>query len=210
MSGNWAKGVVVASALLCVAAGAWADPKLPATRGLAVWLDASRLAEGHKALGLTPPKEGDPLTVWPDGSGSGRHVRQKRADARPIYYPTGDFHAVRFDGRGAHLRLSSAGLSSRDMTVFVVAAAYSCPEWFSAFVSLSAAGKNDFETGLNIDQAIGNPRQLEVVNVEGAGSIGMRNLAKQAFPYGAVVRLCVTSVPGKDGNALWINGKRQA
>ena len=51
--------------------------------------------------------------------------------------------------------------------MFIVAAPYSCPEWFSAFLSLSAAGKNDFQTGLNIDQAIGDPQQFKVVNVEG-------------------------------------------
>src|SRR5262249_25567037 len=86
---------------------------------------------------------------------------------------------------------------------------YSCPEWFSAFLSTSAAGKNDFETGLNIDQAIGNPQKFEVINVEGAGFQGMHNLSKESFPYWAVVRLCVTSSPGKDGITLWINGKQQ-
>src|SRR5579859_5760765 len=56
-------------------------------------------------------------------------------EARPLYRPTGDFHAVRFDGRGSHLRLSGMGLSLPNLTVFVVAAPYSCPEPFSAFLS---------------------------------------------------------------------------
>ncbi len=186
-----------------------AAARLPVTRGLVLWLDAARLSEGRKAAGLAPLRDGDPVDVWPDASGGNRHVAQKDARARPVYRPTGDFQAVRFDGRGAHLRLSRPGESLRDLTVFIVAAPYSCPEWFSAFLAMSAAGKNDFETGLNIDQAIGAPQQFAVVNVEGAGSQGMKNLAKEAFPFGTVVRLCVTSTPGKGGTALWINGKRQ-
>ena len=187
----------------------WADRRLAVTRGLVVWLDATRLPEARKAAGLAPLAEGDPVDLWPDGSGGKRHVTKKRAEARPRYRPTGEFRAVRFDGRGAHLRLSGAGQSFQNITVFVVAAPYSCPEWFSAFLSASAASKNDFETGLNIDQAIGNSQKFDIVNVEGAGFQGMNNLSKESFSYGAVVRLCLTSSPGKDGTTLWINGKRQ-
>src|SRR5438132_35278 len=72
-----------------------------------------------------------------------------------------------------------------------------------------AEQKNDFETGLNIDQAAGAPARFEVLNVEGAGAQGMRNLLQDPAEYGSVLRLCVTSMPGKDGTALFVNGKPQ-
>ena len=187
----------------------WADRRLPVPKGLVVWLDAAVLAEGRKALGQPPVLAGDPVDLWPDASGTKRHVEQKQAAARPTYQRAGDFHAVRFDGRATHLRLPSMGQSFQELTVYVVAAPYSSPESFSAFLGMSAKGRNDFETGLNIDQAVGTPPRFEVVNVEGAGSQGAKNLARQASPYGAVARLCVSSVPGKDGTTLWLNGKRQ-
>jgi putative heme-binding domain-containing protein len=195
----------------------WADPRLPVKRGLALWLDAGRIPEARKAAGLPALKAaglpalkaGDALEVWPDGSGTKRDVAQRKAEARPTYRPAGGFHAVRFDGKGTHLRLSAAGQAFKEATVFVVAAPYPNRDGFPAFLSMSAAGKNDFQTGLNIDQAVGVPPRFEVVNVEGAGSQGMKNLAKEAFAHGAVVRLCASSVPGKGGTALWINGKRQ-
>ena len=100
-------------------------------------------------------------------------VSQRVAKARPTFREAKGLRSVRFDG-GTHLGLSASGLASRDVTVFVVAAAYPTREPFSAFLSMGAAGKNDFETGLNVDQAAGAPSRLEVVNVEGVGAVGAR------------------------------------
>src|SRR5262245_18666916 len=104
----------------------WADARLTVTRGLALWLDASRLPEARKAAGLPAQKAGDPLDLWPDASGAKRDVAQKKNPAaRPTYYQlsAGDFRSVRFDGRAAHLRRGSGdGPSFKEATVFVVAA----------------------------------------------------------------------------------------
>lgn len=200
---------VVMGAEPALAVERWTDSRLTMTRGLAVWLDASKLSDARKTASLMPLKDGDPVEVWPDGSGRQRDVVQKQAKQQPVYRPTGDFQAVRFEGQGIHLRISDLGQSFKDMTVFVVAAPYSNPEPFAALLSMSKAGRNDFETGLNIDQAVGRPQRFEVVNIEGAGSVGMKNLMQGPLPYGSVARLCVTSTPGKDGTVLWINGKRQ-
>lgn len=186
----------------------WTDPRLPVTPGLMLWLDASRHTEAQQTRGLTPSVSGDSLDVWLDGSGHKRDVSQVVPKLQPLYLPSGDFHAIRFDGQGAHLRRSGLGLTLKESTVFIVSATYSNPEPFSAWVSMSEPLRNDFETGLNIDQAVGSPPALQVVNIEGAGHPGQRNVLNQPIPYGSVVRLCVTSTPGKEGTALWINGKR--
>src|SRR5262249_24257705 len=107
----------------------WADPHLTVTRGLVVWLDAARLPEARKAAGLAELRDSDPIDLWPDVAGRKHDVSQKRVEAQPRYRPTGDFHAVRFDGAGSYLRRSGAGQSFENLTVFVVAAPYSCPEW---------------------------------------------------------------------------------
>src|SRR5208282_437939 len=123
----------------------WADRRLPVTAGLVLWLDAANLAEGRKALGQPPLREGDPLDLWPDASGTKRHVSQDQLANQPTYQRAGDFHAVRFDGRGSHLRRTTPGQAFQQLTVFVVAAAYSNPEAFSAFLGMSERGRNDFE-----------------------------------------------------------------
>ncbi|MBY0227765.1 MAG: hypothetical protein K2W96_00655, partial [Gemmataceae bacterium] len=179
--------------------GAAPAPRLPVTDGLAVWLDAARLEA----------KDGAAVALWPDASGAKRHVAQRDAKARPVFRSRGGFKSVAFDGREAHLRLSGLGQSFTDATVFVVAAPFPAKEWFAAFLSMGATGKNDFETGLNLDTAVGAPPRLEVVNVEGAGGIGAQNLLKDTRPHGAVVRLCVATSPGKGGTTLWIDGKKQ-
>ncbi|MFO0930948.1 MAG: hypothetical protein U0736_28620, partial [Gemmataceae bacterium] len=165
---------LVASGIARPAAGPagvarWADRRLPVARGLVLWLDAARLAEGRQAAGLPALKPGDPVDRWPDAAGGKRDVAQVTPAARPIYQPADGFAAVRFDGRAAHLRWSAGGPAARAVTVFVVAAPYPNRDGFPAFVSFGAVGRNDFETGLNIDQAIGSPPRFEVVNVETAG-----------------------------------------
>jgi putative heme-binding domain-containing protein len=205
--GKLAVLTLLVSSVPAAAAEPWADPKLPVKDGLVVWLDASRLADGRKALTLPPVMDGAPVDLWPDASGHKRHVAQKDAKARPAYRPTGDFHAVRFPGRDAQLRFSTTGLSFPAVTVFVVAAPYSQAEWFSGFLAMSEGGKNDYLTGLNVDQGTDPPQRFSCVNVEGAGSAGLRNLLQGGFDYGTVVRLGVTFAPGKDGVALSVNGK---
>ena len=185
----------------------WSDPRLPVSNGLVIWLDASRLTDAHQARGQQPVQNGDPLALWPDGSGHHRDLTQKEKKAQPVFQPTGDFHAVHFSGNGAHLRRSGLKQALKEMTVFMVSAPYSNPEPFTAWFSMSEVGRNDFETGFNIDQGVGSPPALQLVNIEGAGSIGQKNLLSKSVPYGSVLRMCVTSTPGKDGTSLSVNGK---
>lgn len=187
----------------------WSDGRLTLTRGLVVWLDASRQPAAREAAGLPALANEKPVDRWLDGSGQKRDLLQPRAEAQPLYAPSETFPALRFSGQGSHLRRSSEALHFPELTVFVVAAPYSCPEWFSAFVSMSALGQNDFQTGFNLDQAVASPQQVGVVNIEGAGAAGMRNLLQESRPYGAVLRLCATSRPGQDGTTLWLDGRRQ-
>jgi glucose/arabinose dehydrogenase len=182
----------------------WADPKLPIRDGLVVWLDASRITMSNPSV-----KAGDALDHWPDASGNKVDLRQNDARLRPTLRQLGDWHAARFNGSDVHLRGSNLGRSFRDLTVLVVAAPFANPDWFSAFLAASAGGKNDYESGLNIDLGPSPQPRIQVVNIEGAGSQGAANLLRQPLDFGSVVRVCLVSSPGKSGIQLWLNGGRQ-
>jgi hypothetical protein len=98
----------------------WADPKLPVTDGLELWLDATRIDAATKAAKEKLPPDGK-LAAWPDASGKGRHVRQPAGSARPTLIRTGGTPVVRFDGDDDHLRLAGQSGELRAFTVFVVA-----------------------------------------------------------------------------------------
>lgn len=187
----------------------WADARLSVSDGLVVWLDAAKLAEGREALGKPSLNEGDVVDFWPDASGLARHVSQEVADARPTYRELDGFRSVRFDGKDDFLLAAGLDQSAHDVTVFVVAASYSSPGSFTGFLAVSGEGKNDFESGLNIDQGVGSVQRLNVLNVEGAGSQGMANLLQEPASYGTLLRMCVASSPGKNGCSLRVNGKPQ-
>ena len=78
---------VVALLLLTVAAPAWAgdrpekwaDPALPVTDGLQLWLDAGRLNAARLARGEKEFADGDKVEIWCDASGRGRDLTQKDA-----------------------------------------------------------------------------------------------------------------------------------
>jgi putative heme-binding domain-containing protein len=165
--------------LLCVSAAQagpepWADPKLPARDGLELWLDATRItADG-------------PVAEWRDGSGRGRHVRQDKAAARPTLVKAGGSAVVRFDGIDDHLRAVKQAAELKAFTIFVVAAPRTNPGGFRALLAFNAANQRDYQSGLTIDQgAWGTPR-LNVLNVEGRGFGGARNLRKGDDPFGGL------------------------
>ena len=60
----------------------WADPKMPVTEGLELWLDATRIDAAAK-YGKEKLAADGKLAVWFDGSGKARHVRQGKEAARP-------------------------------------------------------------------------------------------------------------------------------
>jgi hypothetical protein len=146
----------------------WADPRLPVANGLLLWLDASRLAEGYAAVGRPAPRPGERLEIWPDGAGLERVLSQVQPRAQPLYQPSGEFRAVRFDGRQTFLQRSELGLSTTQATVFLVSATYSNPGPYSAWLGAAGVGTNDFVTGLNIDQATGSPQAQRLICLAGA------------------------------------------
>jgi putative heme-binding domain-containing protein len=199
--------VVLLGAARACAAEDWGDKNLKVTEGLEIWLDASRQGAALRSLKKPELVSGQSLSMWYDASGRGRHLAQIDADARPSFHATDGYAAVRFAGGRQHVTLSNLGGSFKDVTLFVVATPFSNAGDFRALLAFNQDGKNDYVTGLNIDQGWGASQRFEAVNVEGAGFGGALNLMRAPADFGVVQRLAVTSAAGEAGTKLFVNGK---
>jgi putative heme-binding domain-containing protein len=188
---------------------AWADERLPATPGLRLWLDASRLNVARRSQSQPPLADGDAVEAWPDAAGSGAALTQADEAARPRFVADDAYQAVRFDGEKAFLGCSTDMPPLDELTLFIVAVPFSNPGEFRAVLAANETGKNDYVTGLTVDQGPWLSPQLQVLNVEGAGFVGARNLLAEPAEFAAVQRWCVTSAVGQRGTRLFSGGKLQ-
>jgi putative heme-binding domain-containing protein len=187
----------------------WAGAAPPVVEGLALWLDASVQSAALQASGGAPLKPDEPLPQWLDSSGRQRHLAQTDVLARPAFYQDGSLATVRFSGRGAHFLEAFSpekAIQSESLTVFLVAAPHRNEGNFSGLLSMHAAGEFDYTSGLNIDLGPGATPTFSILNVEGAGFGGAKNLRTGERPFPELRRLCVTSMPGPQGVTLSVDG----
>ena len=148
---RWA-AIVVALLLGCMpvraatATEAWADPDLPLSEGLELWLDAGR-PTGDKPL----PIDGK-LVEWRDASGKQRDLKQTESPAQPVALKFDSGAVVRFDGIDDCLRATNTGGTLESFTIAVVAAPRRNLGGFRGFLALNAPNARDYESGLTIDQ----------------------------------------------------------
>jgi putative heme-binding domain-containing protein len=194
------------------AAEEWADPKLKVTGGLELWLDASRINQAAPHFRQPTLANRDPVETWFDASGHRRHARQSQAAFRPIF--RSDLSpgqsaqaAIYFDGFDDRLQISDVGKDLQDATIFIVGSPQTMAGNFSAFMSFGEKGKNDYQTGINIDVGHEIRRRFDRLNVEGHGFGGEANLMKADLGLGTFPILTVTSTPGKDGIQLYVDGR---
>jgi putative heme-binding domain-containing protein len=184
----------------------WSDSDLKVKDGLQVWLDAARQNEARRAL-KQPELAGEGrVGTWYDASGNGRHLIQNDAQLQPIFALVDGHPALRFDGRQQYCARLGLGMSLKEATIFIVTVPFSNRGDFRGFLALNETDKNDYVTGLTIDQGSGPTPRFESVNVEGAGFGGAFNLQKEAFEFGLVQRICATTAAGKGGTKLYSNG----
>ncbi len=201
------RALLVPYAVLCLSSGlAHAqNPGVPVSEGLVLWLDAGRLDAARKEHGKPPFKNGDKVDVWYDASGQGRHVGQSDPLAQPVFQDG----AVRFDGAKSFLELADQRQSYGELTVVVVAAPVANSGVFRAVLAMNEEGRNDYTSGLNLDQGPGRSRRFTTLNAEGKGFGGAVNLLKEPSDFGIVRRIVLTSTPGPGGTKLYVDGKPQ-
>ena len=185
----------------------WADPALPVTRGLDVWLDAARENEARRRGGVPDAAPGQPLDRWLDASGAKRDVRQDVVESRPTFVSIDGHPAVRFDGKKQHFVWTGAGEPMAESTIFIAAVPFSNHGAFRAFLALNRKGENDYTSGLTLDMGPMPSERLQSFNPEGAGFGGARNVLKSALDFGVVARFCLTTTAAPGGTKLYLNGK---
>jgi putative heme-binding domain-containing protein len=202
-----ATSILLSVALPARAIEPWADPNLKVNAGLQVWLDAGRQNAARRALNLPEVAPGQTLDVCYDASGQRRHVEQKTPGARPSLVTNDGYTALRFDGEQQHLTRGGLNSSFKAITIFLVTTPRDNAGDFRGFLAINQAGRNDYVSGLNIDQGPTGSTRLQVVNIEGPGFGGAMNLLREPHPFATMQRFAVTSSVGAGGTKLYVNGK---
>lgn len=177
-----------------------------------LWLDASTQTALRQSASLPPLGNRQAVDVWLNGLNDVAHAVQPVADRRPVLV-SGDAAAfLRFDGKDDFLALTPGRQLAPAVTIFVLAAPKKNAGMFSAFVSTAETGKNDYTSGLNMDQGPAGTEGLSVVNVESAGAAGFRDLLVPGIlgaaerPFGAFHVFTIRSRIGKTGNEVFVDG----
>jgi putative heme-binding domain-containing protein len=186
---------------------AWADPRLEVQDGLVLWLDAGRQPKARAALDLDPIPDGAPLATWLDGSGNAHHLVQRSPQAMPRYVVMGRTAVVRFDGIDDCLLRDGALPPADALTILVAAAPRSNAGGFRAFLAAGALGRNDYVSGVTLDQGPAATMRLECVNVEGRGFGGAVDLLHGSLEFGTFHTLGAVIGSGPRAVTLAVDGK---
>ncbi len=185
----------------------WANEKLPVKDGVELWLDAAQQPAAREARGLGSPAGA--LDVWFDGSGRGRNVAQRVADAQPRWQRSAGGAFVRFDGKDDWLGVGNLGASLEEATVFVVAAPRANAGFYRGLLAGGETSRNDYQTGLNLDLGGKPTPTFTALNAEGAGFGGERNLLTTQYDFGTFHVLELVSAPGPGGVHVFVDGTPQ-
>lgn len=202
-------GLVLTTAV-SMAIEPWADPRLPVTNNVLLWIDVSRQTAARGAVGLTPLQSwNDAPDVLLDGSGKQRHLVQPLLASRPKFRQEFNGAMLSFDGTNDFLSAMPMRSSETNLTVFVVAAPRSNAGYFRGFFAYSAAGQNDYTTGLNLDLGGTASAGLSALNVEGAGCPGAANLLTGPRPFGRWQLLSLVAGRGEKAVKLFVESQPQ-
>ena len=191
------------------AAESWADERLPVRDGLIAWFDTSRQNAAREAAQLAPLSSGSPADYLLDGSGERRHLTQSVASFRPTFRLNGSHSWLSFDGTDDFLPAVGWNLSLTNATLFVVAAPRTNAGFYRAFLSFNRAGRNDYQSGLNLDLGSQPTADLSRVNVEGPGFGGEKNLLTAPQPFGRWATFTLVTRAGTNGVRLYLDGQTQ-
>lgn len=183
----------------------WADSRLTVTNGVELWFDASREPAARQARKLAAPINGKSIDFWHDASGHARHVNQRALDSRPQWRRFAGSALVYFDGQNDFFAATPRAQSLSNCTVVAMVAPQANPGFFRGFFSCNALGKNDFQSGLNIDLGGAASTNLNKINVEGGGMPGEKDLLSSVFDFGGYHLLTLTCDAA--GAALRVDGK---
>ena len=192
---------LIAACVLFLTAARAAEP--PVHDGLWLWLDAAAQREARQSASFPGTGHLQPVDFLLDTSGHNRRARQLAPDRRPVLHSDGEAAFLKFDGKDDFLLVSANPETTAALTIFVLAAPRTNPGGFSAFLGSARTGQNDYTSGLNFDFGPQPTKELSILNVESAGSLGFRDLLTPGFfnaterPFGDFHVFTVRSLVGK-------------
>jgi putative heme-binding domain-containing protein len=149
----------------------WADPAVPVTSGLVLWLDAGR----EVAPGL-----------WHDASGNKRNATRPAAAAPTSLRGAGAKGAVSFDDKSNPFAIHADGLRLPEATVVIFARATPGAGGAQTLLTANSVGSSDAPRSLNI-RIGGNAAASEIqsLEIEGAGVAEAKNMLPEPVAKGA-------------------------
>jgi hypothetical protein len=199
--------------LCCVfAAGFASAADLPVRDGLVWRFDATAQARQRQAAALPPLANNQNADLWLDSIDPQTQAAQLLAERRPVFLGDESAAFFRFDGKDDFLALTAPRRLVPAVTIFILAAPKSNPGNFSALLATSETGKNDYTSGLNVDQGPAAATDLSIINVESGGSTGFADLMSASLmgaadrPFGAFHVFTIRSKIGKSGTELFFDG----
>jgi putative heme-binding domain-containing protein len=186
----------------------WADSNLPVKHDLHVWLDASRINPARASVGLPEFQDGSLVGVWQDASGNHQDFLQRRLESQPRFRSVREGNWVEFDGSDDLLATTTNGLRTQGFTAMIVVAPNHNRDW-PGLLSANAFGKNDYQSGFNIDLMNEPTSSWQTLMSEGPGYQGVINMMTEDHPWGNFQIVTLRSQPGREGVLLRINGRSQ-
>lgn len=171
-------------------------PALPELSGLVLHLDAGELAKSQRP---------GPVNTWNNLAAGVRDFSQATKDHQPTLVEVAGSHVVRFDD--SHLRSVGNDITSKSLTVFTVVAAHANPGEFRGWLSSNAPGGRDYETGFNLDLGPGPTRKFDVINAEGRGFGGFRDLLEGSYAFGTLHQFTLHVDAASETVSLSVEGK---
>ncbi|MFN7734414.1 MAG: hypothetical protein ACK5OB_21150 [Pirellula sp.] len=146
-------------------------------------LDAWHIEGNAQSEAKESWKPGERIERWSDRSGNGRHFVASDA-TRPTWQSNGEAASVRFDGLEQAMRMLQPGAMLEQATFVMVVAPHANPGDFRGLFALNAPGEKDYTSGLNVDLGPGPSPTWSVVNIEGKGFSGAKDLFEAEHRFG--------------------------
>ncbi len=201
---------------LCLGVSTTFGGEISVKDGLILHLDAAHQTGLRKTAELPPLGNGVSLDRWLNTANVSVKAVQPWVTGRPVMRMDDTESFVRFDGKDDFLAISGSRRNARAVTLFILAAPSGNAGGFTGMFATAAEGKNDYTSGLNLDQGPDSTKAVSVLNVETAGSVGFHNFLESGKQFKAGLHFqefhvfTVRSTVGSQGNEVYIDGVRLA
>lgn len=163
---------------------AWMHAEEPSVlKSAYLHLDAWHVEGSTQSESKESRKPGERIERWSDRSGNSRHFVASDA-TRPTWQSNGEAASVRFDGLEHAMRMLQPGAMLEQATFVMVVAPHANPGDFRGLFALNAPGEKDYTSGLNVDLGPGPSPTWSVVNVEGKGFSGAKDVLEAEHRFG--------------------------